>query len=246
MRRQIASISIAESRLTIGIPTYNRKFSLMLILESLMATCEGELASLLIIDDASSDGTLELGSRYKSQNIRFLQNTQNLGYALTFCRLLEECNTDYILVTTDDDEIDVAALGPLVSWLTSVQPDFAATQWFFQNGINQRAKKSASIIGPEQLRAASNLAPGLIYKRSACLPFIDKLKAYIKAKEISAFSTRSVSSWQTSSETEIAGGTRVVSSEKEKPCRRNWWMAGDAITRTPSRGLSKYYRSTEC
>ena len=87
----------------------------------LMATCNGEKfvakqidsilnqsygkVALIISDDASNDGTLEILKGYakRYENITLCQNETNLGYVKNFEALLERADTPYMAFSDQDD-----------------------------------------------------------------------------------------------------------------------------------------------
>jgi glycosyltransferase involved in cell wall biosynthesis len=87
-----------------------------------------EQAEVLVIDDASGDGThAELARLCAGTAVRLLRNESNLGYAGNVLRLFEECRTPYLLVASDDDAVVTASLAPLARLLEERSPAFVST-----------------------------------------------------------------------------------------------------------------------
>lgn len=57
----------------------------------------------IIIDDGSTDRTLQILQKFSDKRIRILQNEQNKGLVYSLNRGLEECNGDYIVRMDADD-----------------------------------------------------------------------------------------------------------------------------------------------
>ena len=80
--------------LTIGIPTYNRAEAVFKLLEQIVEHQIYSIAQILVIDDGGTDGSydkLTTTSSFVNENIIFLRNKENIGYARTFVRMFSEC-----------------------------------------------------------------------------------------------------------------------------------------------------------
>ncbi|MEI6947675.1 glycosyltransferase [Paraflavisolibacter sp. H34] len=84
------------------VPTYN---SSKYILETLHAIRSQTLQDfeIVVVDDCSSDNTLDLIRGLNDPRIRIYVNEQNRGIPYTHNRLIELCTTDYIAVQDHDD-----------------------------------------------------------------------------------------------------------------------------------------------
>jgi glycosyltransferase involved in cell wall biosynthesis len=157
--------------LTIGIPTYERR---EIVLGNVAALIEGgaaEQAEVLVIDDASSDGTrAALAELCAGTPVRVLGNEPNIGYAGNLLRLFAECRTPYLLVASDDDVVVVESLAPLKEMIEQRSPAFVSTRFRFGERL-YRGRHSPSAddrVEPDQLFAASGHAPGLVYRVADC------------------------------------------------------------------------------
>jgi len=91
---------------TIGVvvATFNGKKFIKEQLDSMLGqTLKPDL--ILIVDDCSTDNTPEIIQKYTEhhQNIRFYQNEQNLGWIKNFEKGISLCDTDYIVLSDQDD-----------------------------------------------------------------------------------------------------------------------------------------------
>lgn len=164
--------------LTIGIPTYKRVDEVRSLLEFVKKNKLYEFVDILLIDDGPSLDLPKIVSSYIDV-ISFFQHEENKGYANTFCELIENCKTEYILITSDDDHIIAENIPKLLLFLKNESPDFISTQWL-RNGKIHRGKKNNERISFSEIGQASNHAPGLIYKVSVCTPFLLLIKQRIK------------------------------------------------------------------
>ena len=90
---------------TLAIPTYNRKETIYNNIVSIINQKLNHEFKITIIDNNSSDGTYELlSNEFRCQsNIEILKNEKNIGIRGNYCRLIENCQTKYIVITSDED-----------------------------------------------------------------------------------------------------------------------------------------------
>jgi glycosyltransferase involved in cell wall biosynthesis len=92
--------------ITIAIPTYNR-FETLCAALSRLATQLTDDVCVLVIDNASTDGTLLLKSWVQSElpscPITIHRNVANVGASANVARCFELCTTDWVWTLSDDD-----------------------------------------------------------------------------------------------------------------------------------------------
>jgi glycosyltransferase involved in cell wall biosynthesis len=96
----------ARSRVSVLMPAFNAERFLAEAIESVLAQTHEDL-ELLIVDDGSKDGTLELARGYarRDPRVRVLQNPENLGTVRTRNRLFDEADPKselFALMDADD------------------------------------------------------------------------------------------------------------------------------------------------
>ena len=93
-------------KISICIPTYNRKNLLKKAIESAMRQDYDDI-EIIISDNASNDGTDETIKEFNEQlNLKYYRNTTNIGPLLNYKKCVYEYATgDYILFLSDDDEL---------------------------------------------------------------------------------------------------------------------------------------------
>ncbi|MFW5883131.1 MAG: glycosyltransferase family 2 protein, partial [Verrucomicrobiota bacterium] len=89
-------------KVSVIIPTYNRKALLARAIESVQAQTFTDF-ELLVIDDGSTDGTAELMAALDEPRLRYLQQPQNAGVAAARNRGLREARGRYIAFLDSDD-----------------------------------------------------------------------------------------------------------------------------------------------
>jgi glycosyltransferase involved in cell wall biosynthesis len=167
--------------LTIGIPTYNRRDNVAeRILELFSCGLPSEV-KILVIDNASTDGTQshlkkilqDISESYPkeslliSSRIRILKNNFNLGYAGNFFRLFKECETEYLLIDSDEDAIILNNIKELLDFIKRKNPDFISPQAIIDNSIYRGLAVERRVL-LEEYRSASNYLSGLTFRVSAC------------------------------------------------------------------------------
>ncbi len=89
-------------RVSVLIATYNGEAFLAQAIDSVLAQRFDEF-ELVLIDDASADGTADLIRQYHDPRIRFERNATNLGQAATLNRGLSLCRAPYVARLDQDD-----------------------------------------------------------------------------------------------------------------------------------------------
>ena len=97
-------MSNPRPRVSIGMPVHDGAAHLPAALDSVLAQTFGDY-ELILCDNASSDGTEEIGREYASRHerIRYYRNEQNLGAAANFNRVFELSTGDYFKWMSHDD-----------------------------------------------------------------------------------------------------------------------------------------------
>ena len=173
--------------LTIGIPTYNRADDVLHTLRDVLAHADSELVDIVVIDDGSSDGTYGRLTEDPeiARRVRVLRNAANLGYARTFARLFDECQTDYLMLMADDDQVITESIQPLLDYLGNDRPTFVSPQFIRESRIS-RGRTTTESIAPRDFLKASAHAPGLIYRVEDCRAGLEELLDRAEAEEVDA------------------------------------------------------------
>lgn len=90
------------SRVTVFMPVYNAERFLKQAIDSLLNQTYRDF-ELLIIEDASTDHSLEILKSYNDTRIKLFKNESNMGISYTRNRGLELCNSEYMALLDDDD-----------------------------------------------------------------------------------------------------------------------------------------------
>ncbi|HET7484909.1 MAG TPA: glycosyltransferase family 2 protein [Solirubrobacterales bacterium] len=176
----------AAPMLTVGIPTFERREIVCRRIADLIAAGVPERVEVLIVDDASGDGTHAALERLCADTgVRLLRNESNLGYAGNVLRLFEECRTPYLLVAADDDAVVADSLAPLEGLLEGSAPAFVSTGFRFGEEL-YRGGRGDRPIEPAELLAAGSHAPGLVYRVEECREALAAVAARLAAGSAAA------------------------------------------------------------
>lgn len=83
-------------------PVYNSAKYLNEAIDSILNQTY-ENIELIVIDDGSSDNSVDLIKKYNSSKIRFFQNEKNIGVSATRNKAIDLSNGKYIALMDSDD-----------------------------------------------------------------------------------------------------------------------------------------------
>lgn len=92
-------------KLSICIPTYNRKDFLKELIESIIREDKEKEIEICVSDNASIDGTEEMIKKFieSNVNIKYHKNSQNIGADLNYLKCVEIATGDYCWLMGSDD-----------------------------------------------------------------------------------------------------------------------------------------------
>lgn len=133
--------------LTIVIPSYNVEKTLRQTVESLLVS-DMELRSLLdilIVNDGSKDGTLDLAQQLEEKNpgIVHVLDKENGGHGSTINVGIEQALGEYLKVVDGDDWLDTKALESFIKILQETDADMVATNYllyYVKDSITKQGK----------------------------------------------------------------------------------------------------------
>jgi hypothetical protein len=122
----------AIPQVTIGVPVYNGAKYLAAALDSLLAQTFTDF-TVIISDNASTDGTAKIGRRYAERDPRicFERQLTNRGAAWNYNRVMRDCQSPYFKWMAHDDIIAPAYLQQCVATLEA-SPEVAWCQTHVQ------------------------------------------------------------------------------------------------------------------
>lgn len=95
---------------------YNTKDYLRQFLPGLIDSCIGGNASVIVADNASTDGSAEMMNE-EFPRVRLIQFDQNYGFTGGYNRALKQIQAQYYVLINSDIEVPHGWLQPLVEWM---------------------------------------------------------------------------------------------------------------------------------
>lgn len=105
----MADVNPKNKLITIGIPTYNGAKTIELCLDSCIAAIANtsiEGLEILVVDNCSIDGTMEIVSDFVASNpeiVRYIRNDENIGLDRNIDKVFSNAKGTYVKLLGDDD-----------------------------------------------------------------------------------------------------------------------------------------------
>lgn len=137
-------------KLSVCIPTYNRRERLLAQLESLLSQKEGEKVQIVVVDNASpydvKEALIEQFGQGIFDRIKLVRNRYNIGMAHNLASLFLHCETEWCWTLGDDDR---TLPGGIARVLEDIEryPDVAFTKY---NLPNCPALREAIVSSPQE------------------------------------------------------------------------------------------------
>ncbi|MCL0088932.1 glycosyltransferase [Dehalococcoidia bacterium] len=124
-------------KLAISIPTYNRKESLNLLLDSIFSEIKDIKSDyfqidVFIFDNCSTDGTKDFikGIYANHNNVNYCRNEINYGLLVNITKAMFTPISDYLLLLPDDAILERNSLKRIIDIIQSQQPDIVVLNRF--------------------------------------------------------------------------------------------------------------------
>jgi len=167
---------------TLAIMTYNRPDAINFNVEHLQKNNISELVNIVIQDNASNGGYFyDLMKREYPNNFILRRNEKNIGANGNYIKLIEECETKYIILCSDEDIVDYEKLKLLGELLANSSPSFVSPI-FIDNSRIVRGKKQVDKIRVEEYQYAAGAISGLVFDAQVAKSCIKKF-GYIMLDE---------------------------------------------------------------
>lgn len=165
---------------SVVVPVYNVEAYVSRCIESLLMQTYSHL-EILLIDDGSQDGSLEILKRCEKQDARLrIFHKENEGLGPTRNYGLHRARGEYIMYVDSDDYVLPTIVEKLLDSLLEHQADISVCDWLqlvegtqFTNRCRNAFPKGAQVVPvqecPDILTEVSTMAWGKLYKRAFLL-----------------------------------------------------------------------------
>jgi len=164
-------------KVTVAIPVYNREKYIAQAIDSIRGQTFTDF-ELLVIDDSSTDKSVEIVRSYSDTRLRLVCHDTNYGVATTRNRAIELARGEYLAFLDSDDWAHPQRLAKQVAFLDS-HPDYVAVgawiEWMNEAGSPLgRIKRKAT--SPEDIAALRLFQSGI--ENSASMARVRVLREY--------------------------------------------------------------------
>lgn len=166
--------------LTIAIPSFNRSEAALKTLQNLAGTSQiPDEVQLLFANNGSLDeGYAQIDEFLRCRpNARYLNYQDNLGFSGNFLRLVGNCESKYVLVMSDEDDLDVSGIQTLLENLKTYSPNL-----YILRNISSKPN-TITKLRASNLKGSSNYISGMIFNLEAIRPFLPKISEIISEEE---------------------------------------------------------------
>ena len=127
-------------KFTIGYTTYNRKDLIIMRLNSLLAMDIPGNVEIIIVDNASSDGTFKaISDLTNGTKIKVYRNNENLGFSGNFVEVFRRAKGDYVMWSSDKDGVNLSGVQSLLDWIGSEKnPDIVVLNYYRKMKLKNR------------------------------------------------------------------------------------------------------------
>ncbi|MGT2896312.1 glycosyltransferase family 2 protein [Streptococcus entericus] len=134
------------SQISVILPVYNVENYLMEMLDSIVSQTIFSNLEILLIDDGSSDNSLEICRAYEGvyKNIKVFHQ-ENGGVSTARNKGLDEATAPYVMFLDADDKILPDMCESLLTYISSEQADLAITDFSFVTASSEQKKHSAIV-----------------------------------------------------------------------------------------------------
>lgn len=103
-------------KLSVIIVNYNVKYFLEQTLASVQKAMQGIEGEVFVVDNASSDGSVEM-VRHRFPQVRIIANTQNVGFSKANNQAIKEANGEYVLLLNPDTVVQEDTFRKIIDFM---------------------------------------------------------------------------------------------------------------------------------
>ncbi len=149
---------------TVGLPVFNNAATVLSAVRSVFAQTMDDW-ELLIVDDGSSDTSVDLLSRINDPRVTLVADGRNLGLAARLNQIAELARSGLLARMDADDMMHPLRLAREVSWLADSANDLVATDAVSIDGTNRPTRYRHSVTGASierQFRSSPYIHPTVL------------------------------------------------------------------------------------
>jgi glycosyltransferase involved in cell wall biosynthesis len=171
---------VTRPTISIGIPSYRRHRAFAATLHSIFTSApRGLHIEVLAVNDSGGDSDIVayrkvVAESLHPERVRLVEHSKNLGYPRSIITLFEEAESDYLLVSSDDDLFKLHHIEALLNFLSEKNPDICSAQ-FLRSGLVYRGQEETRKAMPAEFYKLNQHAPGVVYRVAAIRPILHKL-----------------------------------------------------------------------
>ena len=136
---------VSSPRVTVFMPVYNRAHTLREAVDSVLAQTYDDF-ELLLIDDGSSDGSVEIAASYADPRVRLIVHDRNQGIPRTRNHGLAEARGELLAILDSDDAAHRTRLDHQVAYLDA-HPEVAAVGSWLKL-VNKQGRVKGVLLRP--------------------------------------------------------------------------------------------------
>jgi hypothetical protein len=167
--------------LTIGIPSFNRPEAAVDSLTNLLQLEVLNRSSILLVNNGSTKEykITELKKIYQ-EKFRYMEFDSNLGFGLNLIRLIEQCETKYLLFLSDEDNLIPLGFEKLLDFLNNKNPSLVILRE--ENRLFGKIYK----LKQRNVKGASSYISGIIVNTETLKKHMDLLKLLVETEEFAS------------------------------------------------------------
>jgi glycosyltransferase involved in cell wall biosynthesis len=156
--RECPSVAPSEPCLSVVIPCFNEEATLETVIRNVLSS--PYTAEVVVVDDGSTDGTLEIARSAEDPKVRVFAQGRNQGKGAALRRGFAEATAPYVVVQDADLEYDPAEYGELLAPLLDGRADVVFGSRFLA-GRPHRVLYFWHSVGNKLLTTCSNVFTNL-------------------------------------------------------------------------------------
>ena len=162
--------------LTIGYATHNRKENILNRVKSLICSGVPDNIEIIIVDNASTDGTFNaITDLTEGTGIKVFRNEVNVGFAGNFIEVLRKSQGDYVMWSSDEDEINFPGIDSFFKWKGNKVIDSVILNHYKKTESNVMValrKNRTRLLKASDIWGCCHL-PGTIWHRESVIKYLE-------------------------------------------------------------------------